>query len=178
MVGRCCWPQTSGSNGDTSRGFSLGVRLRLAASRVVAPASNPHVVFNRPNLNVGKPVPNPGPNTTFGELFPNVPDDAWFHLSTATPAELQAGVSKGIWVKWQEIRELTPEQYRFGVVGGGGAGNDAAARTGVIRLAKPDDAKVFRPYHERGFADVPEWIPDYRNVQPKPDIVVTLPEVK
>lgn len=156
-------------------------RLRTLAElrgQRLAPASNPHVVFNRPNLNVGKPVPNPGPKTTFGELFPNVPDDAWFHLSTATPAEVQAGVSKGIWVKWKEIRELTPEQYRFGVVGGGGAGNDAAARTGVIRLAKPDDAKVFLKYHERGFADVPEWIPDYRNVQPKPDIVVTLPEVK
>jgi RHS repeat-associated protein len=108
-------------------------------------------------LDSAPPTMIPAPRyATLAEL--GVPRDAWIHLSTAEPAALQSGVrAQTHWVRTNDVLHMTPEQYRAAVAGSGAPSASSSARTFIIKRAGQNDSAIFRPWSERGFADIQEF---------------------
>ena len=90
-------------------------------------------------------------NPALGDLFPDVPDNAMMHLSRQPVGRLDSdGVTSTYWTNFKDVKELSLDDYKRGVVVGPGApGSRADALTAAFVLdpnaTLPSGLNVFSP---------------------------------
>jgi hypothetical protein len=106
-------------------------------------------------------------NAKLGVYFDRagIPDKAYVSISLATPDLLEKGLEPGkafigkatYWVQAGEVRNLTPEQFRFDVAGPFALGSKKEAQTFAVKLPNPENDNLFALHFERNAADVQEY---------------------
>lgn len=116
----------NGLANPNSAGYSLGSAISLTTQFgvILAGASD--------TITANTPSPSPGP-VTIGDYFPGYGPNTMIHLTSSSASDFANGVDVGTyWAQLGNVANLTPLEYRIGVVGPAAAGYGPGANLFVV----------------------------------------------